>query len=106
MSLPIPTLVRRQLRANDLAQRPIDIEEIISRGGTDEPYNAGSSTPYGLGRAIWVATAAAVITLLLLGIIPLLHGSEATPPAAALRGRITPPAQSRRGRLSRLGLAN
>lgn len=81
MSRSIPTLIRQHLQANDSVQDPIDFEEITSRLEADKPVHAVSPTHHIANRGVWVAAAAAVITLLLFGLIPLLPGGE--PPQSA-----------------------
>ncbi|HEX6221297.1 MAG TPA: hypothetical protein VF115_09400 [Acidimicrobiia bacterium] len=88
MSPSIQTQIRQHLQANDDVQAPIGFEEIISRLEPDASVAPAPAARY--VRGIWVAAAAAVITLLLLGLIPLFSGSEQPRPADTLPPPTTP----------------
>ena len=79
MSTPVETTIRTHLQANDAVQETIDWAEIVARLETVPslvPVPQRSNR-----RGVWVAVAAAVITILLIGVVPLLTGSDGTPPA-------------------------
>lgn len=89
MIVPVETQIQQHLQANDAVQDPIRFEEIVSRLEDGQAFerSRGIDVRSGWGmspvasRGLLVAAAAAVITLLLLGLIPLLSDGEQIPPA-------------------------
>ena len=76
---PVSTTVRTHLQANDALQETIEWTEIVARFDTDTPLSA---TPRRSSRyGVWVAVAVAVVTVLIIGIIPILLNGEETQPA-------------------------
>ena len=76
MSTPVETVIRTHLQANDVVQETIEWAEIVSRH-----ESAGSSRPPTWRRGVWVAVAAAVVTLLLVGGVAWLRSfNETVPP--------------------------
>lgn len=93
MSTDIETTIRRHLQANDSIQETIGWSEIVGRFEVATPIlrlDAEVSTPQKLApiqtRRIggWVAVAAAVTTLVLFGMLPLLSGNDGTPSPVAI----------------------
>ena len=79
MSTPVETVIRNHLQANDAVQATIEWAEIVARLDADDPLVATRhrSNSFRFG----VVVAAAVLTVLLVGVIPLLVRSRETPPA-------------------------
>ena len=88
MSTNIESTIRRHLEANDSIQETIGWAEIVGRLEAEAPIlqvDAEASTLQVLApirrRRVggWVAVAAAVTTLVLIGVLPLLSGNDGTP---------------------------
>ncbi len=79
MSKSVETTIRTHLQANDAAQETIEWAEIVARREADIPLVTPPRRSYLTG--VWVAVAAAVVTILLFGFIPFLVNTEKTPPA-------------------------
>ena len=79
MSQAIETAVRNHLQANDAVQETIEWSEIatrLERGSSPIVVPRRSDR-----RGIWVAAAAVVVTILLVGVIPLLFNNDDLPVA-------------------------
>jgi hypothetical protein len=79
MNPRIETAIRSHLRANDAAQQTIEWAEIVERIENQSPAFVGSGPGRRIG--VWIAVAAAVVTIMLIGVVPLLVGGDETPPA-------------------------
>ena len=73
----IETALREHFEANESVRETITWDEIVERF-EDEPVPVVA--PVRRRRGVWVAVAAAVLTLLLIGLIPLLTPREDSPP--------------------------
>lgn len=79
MSTSLEATIRTHLQANDAAQETIDWAEIVSRLETEL---SPAPVPRRSKRfGVWVAVTAAVLTILLIGLIPLLIESDNPSPA-------------------------
>ena len=79
MSTNVETTIRTHLQANDAVQETIEWAEIVARLDSDTPLV--TTPPRSRRFGVWVAVAAVVVTLLLVGLIPLVVRNEETPPA-------------------------
>lgn len=79
MSTTVETTIRSHLQANDAVQETIEWAEIVARLDADVRVVA---TPLRSRRfGVWVAVAAVVVTVVLLGLIPFLLSTDETSPA-------------------------
>ena len=79
MSTTVETTIRSHLQANDAVQETIEWAEIVDRLDSDAPLVA--TRPRSARVGVWVAVAAVVVTVVLLGLIPFLLSTEDTSPA-------------------------
>jgi len=79
MSTTVESTIRSHLQANDAVQETIKWAEIVARLGSDTPLVATPTRSPRFG--VWIALAAVVVTVLLVGLIPLLFNNDG-PPAA------------------------
>jgi hypothetical protein len=82
MNTSVRDQIRNHYKAVDTSQETVGWAEIVARLDTD-------ASPVAAPRrsrrtAVWVAVAAAVVTILLIGVIPLLVNNQETPPAATI----------------------
>lgn len=79
MKSNIQTQIRSHYRRMDDSQEPVGRDEIVARldAETRPALARRRSVPYG----VWVAIAAVVVTILVIGVIPILVGGDETPPA-------------------------
>lgn len=71
--------LRNHYRAVDTSQEPVEWAEIVARFDTDAPLVAVPRRRIRVG--VWVAVAAVLVTILLIGAIPLLVNNQQTEPA-------------------------
>jgi hypothetical protein len=79
MSTNVENTIRIHLQANDAAQETIEWTEIVAHLDADVPLMA--SPRRSNAHRIWVVVAAAVITVVLVGVLPLLLRNPETPPS-------------------------
>lgn len=79
MSTNVETTIRTHLQANDAVQETIEWAEIVAR--LDADVRVVATARRSNGFRVRVVVAAAVLTVLLVGIIPLLLTNQETPPA-------------------------
>ena len=78
MTGSVESVVREHLQANDAVQEPIEWSEIVARLELEVPLVDPAAER---SRRVWiVAAVAAVVTVLLVGVVPFLVRSNPAPP--------------------------
>jgi hypothetical protein len=82
MSISVRDQIRSHYKAVDTSQETIEWAEIVARLDTEPSFVAAPRRRMKVG--FWVAVAAAVVTILLIGVVPLLTSNQATQQAGTI----------------------